>query len=532
MALCLSQAAAAEKPEADAPVASSETKSAPEAEKPDDKAAGKSDKKGGDDSGGKPGDETGGKREGKADQEPDDKAAGKSDKKGGDDSGGKPGDQTGGKKEEKADQKPEGGAETENKVDPPCDPKKQLFPSDFRDRLCKTGIKLGVTETSEVLGNFTGGQHRGVIYEGLTDLNLDIDFRPSLHVRGDLFARAYQIHGRGLTPTIGNLNEISGIEAAATTRLVELWYEQRFDHWLRIRIGQQTIGNEFFNPEATRLFVNGTFGWPTQPSLDLPSGGPGFPLGTPAIRVRVDPFEGLTFFTALFNGDPTGAGVGGSQLADASGTAFRTSDGAWVVSEIRYNPDSSDRNGTYRLGGWYNSERFRDLRFDTNGNSLASLASNGKPRLHDGDASLYATIDQPILFNETEHTSFAVFARAGVAPGDRNLIDVYADAGMIYKGPFGRVDDQVGLALAYARIGGAAQGFDADVARFSGIARPIRSGETLLEATYRFQLTPWWQLQPDFQYVFNPGGGAPSLSTPTRRVGDAAVLGLRTAITF
>jgi porin len=496
MALWLSPAIAAEKAEAAAPTPSSQTKSAPEPGKPDDKAAGKPDKKGGDDSGGKPADETAGK------------------------------------KEEKADQKPEGGAEAENKADDPCDSKKQLFPSDFRDRLCKAGLRLGVTETSEVLGNFTGGRHRGVIYEGLTDLNADIDFRPSLHVRGDLFARAYQIHGRGLTTTIGNLNEISGIEAAATTRLAELWYEQRFEHWLRIRIGQQTIGNEFLSPESARLLVNGAFGWPTLPSLDLPSGGPGFPLGTPAIRARIDPFEGLTLFTALFNGDPTGAGVGGSQLADASGTAFRIGDGAFFITELRYNPESSDKNGTYRFGGWYNSERFRDLRFATNGLPLASPASSGQGRLHEGDYSLYAIVDQPFLYDEKSHTSFSVFARAMGAPSDRNLIDFSADAGIAYKGPFGRADDQVGLAVAYVRVGNAARGFDADLVSFTGLPRPIRSGETVLEATYRLQLTPWWQLQPDFQYVFNPGGGVPSLSNPMRRVGDAAVFGLRTAITF
>src|SRR5207248_11104183 len=106
---------------------------------------------------------------------------------------------------------------------------------------------------------------------------------------------------------------------------------------VRIRIGQQTITTDFLNPASSRLFVNGAFGWPTLPSLDLPSGGPGYPLGTPAVRVRVDPVEGLTLFTTVFNGDPTGAGVGGSQLADASGTAFRIGDGAFIISELRYN---------------------------------------------------------------------------------------------------------------------------------------------------------------------------------------------------
>jgi porin len=402
----------------------------------------------------------------------------------------------------------------------------------LRPLLDEYGAKLEITETSEVLGNVTGGLRRGARYEGLTDLSLRIDLRRSLHLRGEIFARAYQIHGRGLSAdNLGNLNIASGIEAARATRLNELWYEQHFDNW-RLRLGQQTVGTEFLNAESARLFVNATFGWPTQPAFDLPSGGPGYPLGTPAVRLRVDPQEGLTLFLAAFNGDPTGAGVAGSQLRDASGTAFRTSDGVWLVGEVRYNPDNSDKNGTYSLGGWWNSERFRDLRFDTNGVSLASTLSNGAPRRHDGNISFYGVIDQPLLINDAEHTRLSVFARAVVAPGDRNLIDIYFDGGFLYKGPFGRADDQAGIAVGYARIGNAARALDADVARITGQFYPIRSGEAVLELTYRLQLTPWWQLQPDFQYVINPGGSILDPNRPGRRLGDAAVFGFRTQVTF
>jgi porin len=447
-----------------------------------------------------------------------------------DKSGGKEGDKSSDKAANRSENPPE--AKEESKPPDPCDPQKQLVSFDLRNHLCKSGVKLSITETSEVLNNLTGGVRQGAIYEGLTDLNLGIDLRPTLHWRGNIFARAYQIHGRGLTANnLDNLNFASSIEAERTTRLSELWYEQHFDYW-RLRIGQQSIGTEFFNPESARLFVNGTLGWPTQPSLDLPSGGPGYPLGTPAVRLRVDPEEGWTYFLAVFNGDPTGAGVGGSQLRDASGTAFRTSDGAWVLSEIRYNPDNSDKHGTYRFGGWWNSERFRDLHLDQNGIPLASPASNGKPFRHDGDYSFYVNIDQPLLYDEKEHTSFAVFARAGIVPSDRNLNDIYADAGILYKGPFGRADDQTGIAVAYVHIGDAARAFDADVQRLTGQFHPIRSGETVLELTYRFQLTGWWQLQPDFQYVFNPGGGIANPIAPTRRIGDATIVGLRMSITF
>jgi porin len=43
--------------------------------------------------------------------------------------------------------------------------------------------------------------------------------------------------------------------------------------------------------------------------------------------------------------------------------------------------------------------------------------------------------------------------RAGTAPCDRNLIGLYADAGVTFKGllPL-RLNDTIGMALAFARI--------------------------------------------------------------------------------
>ena len=61
---------------------------------------------------------------------------------------------------------------------------------------------------------------------------------------------------------------------------------------------------------------------------------------------------------------------------------------------------------------------------------------------------------------------------------------------------------------------------------------PVRSAETVLELSYQAQLAPWLAVQPDFQYVFRPGGGIADPNQPTRRLGDAAILGVRTAITF
>ena len=121
-------------------------------------------------------------------------------------------DKPGGKPEAQSKDKSdsEAGDKAESKPNDPCDPEKLLINFEDRHWFCQSGIKFGLTETSEVLANLTGGLRQGAIYEGLTDVNLSIDFRPTFHWRGVFFARAYQIHGRGLTTShLDNLNAAS-----------------------------------------------------------------------------------------------------------------------------------------------------------------------------------------------------------------------------------------------------------------------------------------------------------------------------------
>jgi porin len=408
--------------------------------------------------------------------------------------------------------------------------------SDVRPTLAKYGLTPAVIETDEVLGNLTGGVHAGFIYEGLTDLSLAYDFRPQFDWRGNFFIRAYQIHGKGLSASnLDNLNTASGIEATATTRLFELWYEQHIDDWLRIRIGQQSAGQEFLITTGAEPFVNSTFGWPTLPSADLPSTGPNYPLATPAVRVRVDASDELTFFGGVFDGNPAGPGPGDPQKRDPAGASFRLDDGILAIFETRYNPGNSSKNGTYRIGAWYNTERFADLEVDTTGLPLAGPASTNMPRLHTGNTSLYGIVDQP-LFGGDANSGYAVFSRAMGAPGDRNLVDLYLDAGVTYKNPsenlFGKTGDTLGLAVAYARIGGAARAFAADMGAFTGQPYPRRSAETAIELTYQIQLVDGWQIQPDLQYIINPGGGLPDPLTPATRIKNTLITGVRTTINF
>jgi hypothetical protein len=42
----------------------------------------------------------------------------------------------------------------------------------------------------------------------------------------------------------------------------------------------------------------------------------------------------------------------------------------------------------------------------------------------------------------------------------------------------------------------------------------VRNAETLLDVTFQAQIVPGWIVQPDFQYIWNPGGHAPINNAP------------------
>jgi porin len=129
----------------------------------------------------------------------------------------------------------------------------------------------------------------------------------------------------------------------------------------------------------------------------------------------------------------------------------------------------------------------------------------------------------------------AFFMRASVSPSDRNLISTYVDGGFLFTGfSDARPNDKFGIAATYARISGRARDLDRDVQYFTGTPYPIRDFEAILEVTYAAQITPNFVVQPVFEYIMHPAGGAvdPNDPTQTHRIKDAVMFGLRTTITY
>jgi porin len=407
------------------------------------------------------------------------------------------------------------------------------------------GVSLAATETSEVLANVRGGLRRGATYDGLTTLTLSVDTQKALGWAGGTFnVSGLQIHGRSLSQyNLGTLNTASGIEAPDSTRLWELWYQQAlFNKRVDIKVGQQSIDQEFLVSQYGATFIGAMFGWPGVPSYDMPSGGPSYPLAALGVRVHAQLTPSLSALAGVFDGAPQG-----HDLNNHSGTTFNLHDSALYIGELQWSinqaADASANStasspgtglpGTYKVGAWYNTGRFDSQRNDTQGVPLANPLSNGVAATYRGDYSFYAVADQMVWRSSTNDArNVGVFARIAVAPGNRNLVSVSANLGVVMKAPFAsRPNDSVGLGLAYIKIGNGAHNLDLDYRGYLQSPYGVRTSETALEATYQYQVTPWWLVQGDVQYTFNAGAGQNPVDA-TRPLRNTAVIGVLTTITF
>ncbi|MGU3537699.1 carbohydrate porin [Methylobacterium sp. A54F] len=429
-------------------------------------------------------------------------------------------------------------------------------PFGLRAYLAQRGVTYVLTYIGEGLGNVSGGLRRGATYGGRLDASLDVDLDRLAGLSGARFhTDVFQIHGHGMSRAyVNNLTTVSGIEALPATRLFELWVEQRLlDDKLSVKVGQVSADTEFAIAQSAVVFLNAGFGWPNIGAVVLPSGGPIYPLATPAVRVKWVPTEALSFQVGLFNGDPAGVPAQGDttdpQRRNRTGTSFRVNDPALLIGEVAYAyaglpfaevlPFAEGLSfgeglpGTATLGAWHHFGRFDSPRLDSvGGRLLADPEASGIARRFRGDSGIYAILDQT-LYREpgAPERGASAFLRLSGVPGDRNLIDLYVDAGIAYKGLLpGRPNDTAALGVIHSRIGPAARAFDRDAIRLGSGTGPIRSSETVIEATYQAEVVPGFTVQPDLQYVMRPGGGLADANG--RRLRNATVLGLRATVNY
>ena len=407
----------------------------------------------------------------------------------------------------------------------------------------KNGVKFAVTYIGEVLGNPSGGAKRGSVYEDRFNFASDIDFQKLVGIQGFTFhANVFRIDGGGLSRgSLLNYLDVSGIEALPTTRLYEMWFEKKWnDDKIALRAGQLAADSEFATSKYTDVFTNASLGWPAIFALNMPSGGPSPPLAALGTRFRADVTDNLTLVAAVFDGDAAGPGPDDPQLRNRYGLNFRINDPPLTLYEAQFqwNAKKGDPglDGKLKLGGWRHFGGFSDKRWDAGGLSLATPASSGMPATISGDYGVYAVFEQKLYrVAHDDDRGIGVFARASYSPPAQNVIDLYADAGLEFIGlDDARPHDKFGISAAYARVSPRAQALDRDFQAAFGPSWPVRTSEALFTTVYQYEVRGGITLQPNYQFVRHPGGGAtdPLSIMPGVRLKDASVFGLRTVVKF
>ncbi len=378
----------------------------------------------------------------------------------------------------------------------------------WRKKLEDDGFTFTPIYYGEIFGNPSGGARQGTIYDGLLDavLNLDLGKMSDSSVLADttIHGDALEIHGSSLSSKdVGDFSNTSDIAGYDTLRLQELWLQKLF--WqkrLSVKAGNLAIDTEFFQSASAALFINATFGAFTLFANNLPSA-PAYPLASPGVRLQFVPDPRFYFMTAVCGQD-----LGSRQNTnDQNGTLFALNerDGMLIMSEagflLNQQPDDKGLQGTYRLGSFVHTD---DTPTWAGGSGGAGYG-------------IYGVLDQQLYSQDSRVIS--LFVRSGGAPSNTNFVDYYVDGGFNFTGFVpGRPNDVAGLAVGRSHVSG-----DYGAAQVAA-GNPPSTAETVIEATYKMQLAPWWSVQPDAQYIITPSGveGSP----------NAVVLGLRTTVAF
>ena len=407
-------------------------------------------------------------------------------------------------------------------------PEEVAFKADVggtRAALARAGVGVGGAYYAEPFYNW-GGFDEGGEYQGVLVLYVNADMHKLGLWKGLCFhTNGLQIHGNSITAAnIGSLMPVTSLEATDATRLFELWFEQTIiKDKLSVRIGQLAADEEFILSDGGGFFINGTWGWPSITAADLPSGGPAYPLATPGVRVAINPNDKMGLMVGVYNGDPAPPCASDDpQVCNPHGLDFELDDDPLLMVEGVYRYNREGRlPGAVKVGGWNHFGTFEDQRFDSGGALIAVTGEPGKPL--DNDWGLYGIIDQLIwrVPGSEDPQGVGIFARFIGAPEDRNLIDFYFDGGFTFTGMIkNRPNDAFAIGFAYTNISNQVTAFDVD------FGEPVaRNYEALIEICYTFQVNPGWSIQPDFQYIFQPGGNVAGVK-------DATVVGARTSISF
>jgi porin len=340
------------------------------------------------------------------------------------------------------------------------------------------GLRFYLDYYGEIFWNAQGGIQttRGGVYQGLLDLAVEFSTESAgLWTGGYLFFLFQHKHGEGITlEYVGDFQVLSNMDALNFTQVSELWYRQSFlDDRLWMKIGKQDANADFAGVEFGGEFINSSAGF--SPTIPLPS----YPDQDLGVALGIAPVPWFSVNLGVYNGDPDGSRSFKGAFLDLAGPMI-------MVEPALHYGLLGGRHGHIRAGGWFN------------GTDVDSPDENDPdPETHGEAYGWYLTWDHELWRERPEDGEDAqgirVFGQYGWAPPDRSAAEHYVGGGVRWAGMIPRRDEDVaGLGVFHVR--------------FSDEANLAKDTETIVEAFYVVRLFGCLFLEPDLQYIINPGG--------------------------
>lgn len=382
-----------------------------------------------------------------------------------------------------------------------------------RSTLYKKGIELQFTHKSDVLSNVSGGLKRGTEWLGHTEARIALDLEKLagwnsttayIHYHSDLggkFNRDY----------VGGFMGVDNIEVGHNTaQFFHAWIQKKlFSDNLSVLGGIYPIDSEFYVTDTSGIFLAPPYGMSNEVAQTGKNGPPIFPIGALAVRVKfTSPGKNFYAMGAITDGVP-----GDPNNPNGTRIILGHGDGTLAIAELGYTPqhESAKPEGAdaedaeyfdkTAIGFWRYTSHFDDV------DPTVSARHKSQGAYVLAERTLYTEKGHPAR-------GLSGFVRFGTASDSVNKVDWTTSLGLRYHGLIsGRGDDIAGVAVTVNHAGD----------RFRN-ANGGDSTETDWELTYRAQVKPWLAVQPNVQYIVNPG-----MDTTLK---NAVVLGLRTEIAF
>ena len=365
---------------------------------------------------------------------------------------------------------------------------------------------------ADLISNVAGGLKQGTTALGQLDVKFDFDLDKLIGWDG-VSLGLHGIANHGGKPNaryVGSSQGVNNIEVDTNTaKILQAWIQKQWmDDKMSVLFGLYDLNSEFYVSPSSGIFLHPSPGIGAEFSQTGLNGPSIFPTTSVGLRARYRPTPETYVQAVVLDGVP-----GDPNNPRGTHIQFNKGDGTLRVVEAGYLPQQSKKTqqpmlkaSKYAVGAWSYTARFADL---------TEVDVAGDPMMRKGNSGFYVLGEQMLYRGKRIPDSHTYgFIRYGKANADFNPLSSYFQTGLVFTGMIpGRIEDQFALAYSRAHTGGKYR-----VAAFNA-GQQTTLHESVWEATYRASLTPWLTIQPNFQYVINPGADA--------QIKNATVLGVR-----